>query len=250
VNTLTTTAAAPAFIDTPVFGVTAAPLGLRGIRFDNGEGGAAPAAPATPAGEPAAPAAPATPAQPAAPAPAAPTDGIDFDQLDPKTQAYIRSLRTEAQTTRETYEGKLTAAQTEAQKQLDAAAIALGLKQADDQPVDAQKLQAQITEATEKQTQVQRENVVLRSAATLGVNADLLLDSRAFTDSLAGVNPGDTAAIQTAVTEFVANHGDRYKATTIGGGSGTSGAGAGGDQTPTQSGNLQQAMARAIGGGK
>ena len=249
-DTKTTTRSAPAFNDTPFYSPAAVRFALRGIRLADGEGGATPAAPAAPA-EPVTPAAPGTPppaapGAPATPAAPAPVAGIDFDQLDPKTQAYIKSLRTENQTQRETLTGQLTAAQQEAQKQLDAAAIALGLKKPEDQPVDASKLQAQIAEATEKQTQVQRENVVLRRAGTLGVNADLLLDSRAFTDKLAGVNPGDTAAIEAAVTEFVANHGDRYKAAQIGGGSGTQGAGGGGDPTPKASGSLMEAVQAAV----
>lgn len=270
---MTTHPSGPEFVDTPLRGVASAPLSLRGIRFDNGEGGAAPAgggdggaaAAAGAAGAAGAGAAGAAPADAAAAGAAAAGadagaagaaagaagaagagtgEGIDFDALDPKTQGYIRGLRNENQTTRQKAEAEATTRQQQEQERLDAVLIALGVKKADE-PNDPAKLQSQIAEAQNTAEATRRENAVLRYAPA-EVDTDALLDSASFNQKLAGVNPGDKAAVQAAIAEFLTNQGTRFNRTVIGGSSGTSGSGAGGDRTtPTTPGTLQDAILQA-----
>ena len=247
---------------------------IMGIRFENGEGGAAPAAaPAAPAAQvpAAAPASPATlaaaveqahaaqvppaaapgaPATPpaAAPAPDAaqqaadaaqePVNGVKFADLDPATQAYVRTLRGEAQSHRERAEG-LEAAK-EAREAEIRQALGLDPKPGENTPDPA----AQAQELTTSLATAQRENTVLRLAGTLGANADVLLDSRSFSDKISGMNPGDTAAITAAITEFVANH-SSARTVTAAGSSGTAGAGNGETRTPAQPATMYDAIMAA-----
>lgn len=259
---MTTHPSGPEFIDTPLRGLGSASLSLRGIRFENGEGGAAPAGggdggsgDGTPGagngtqdGQNGAPAdqtgAGSDTNAPKPDIPAAATgagDGIDFEALDPKTQAYVRSLRAEAQTNRQKAETDLQAAQAAEAKRLDAILIAAGVKTADE-PADPAKLQSQIAEAQNTAEATRRENAVLRYAPA-EVDTDALLDSASFTQKLAGVNPGDKAAVQAAIAEFLTNQGTRFNRTVIGGSSGTAGSGAGGDRTtPVTPGTLEEAI--------
>lgn len=199
--------------------------------------------PATPAaGAPAAPpaAAPAPDAaQVAADAAQEPVNGVKFADLDAQTQAYVRQLRSEAQTHRERAESLETAKETrEAEIRK-----ALGLDPKDgEQAADPAQ---QAAELTSKYETAQRENTVLRLAGTLGANADVLLDSRSFSDKISGMNPGDTAAITAAITEFVANH-SSAQLVTAAGSSGTAGAGNGGTRAPAEPATLTDAVTAAI----
>lgn len=199
--------------------------------------------PATPAaGAPAAaPAAAPAPdaAQVAADAAQEPVNGVKFADLDPATQAYVRQLRSEAQTHRERAESLETAKETrEAEIRK---ALGLDPKEGEQAPDPA----AQAADLTAKYATAQRENTVLRLAGTLGANADVLLDSRSFSDKISGMNPGDTAAITAAITEFVANH-SSAQLVTAAGSSGTAGAGNGGTRAPARSGTLGQAVSAAV----
>ena len=184
---------------------------LRGIRFEEGTGGAAPAAPAEPA-EPAEPAAPAPAATPAAPTvPAAdpltvPVGDVPFDQLPPATQAEVRRLRQADLAWRQ--ERTQLQGQVLTPEQRAAVAAAIGL-QSGEQLTPEQLAQQTATRAAELESSLaaeKRANMVLLTAQDAGANANLLLDSRGFTESIAGLDPNDRAAIQTAITTWLQAH--------------------------------------------
>lgn len=194
-------------------------------------------APGAPAAPPAAAPAPDA-AQQAADAAQEPVNGVKFADLDPATQAYVRQLRSEAQTHREKAEG-LEAAQTAREAEIRKA-LGLDPKEGEQAPDPA----AQAADLTAKYATAQRENTVLRLAGTLGANADVLLDSRSFSDKISGMNPGDTAAITAAITEFVANH-SSAQLVTAAGSSGTAGAGNGASRTPAAPATMYDAIMQA-----
>lgn len=189
---------------------------LRGIRFEDGPGGNQPApAPAAPA--PAAPAPAPAPAQPApaapapapatppaatppapAPAPAAPANDVPINPktgqpyTPAETQAYISELRGEAKTNREAKEA--------ADAQLAAVMAALG-KKPDGTPLDPSATPEDVAKLAEANKNTALENVVLRHAPALGVNADRLLDSASFLNQLRSKESTDTEGIKTLITE-------------------------------------------------
>lgn len=199
---------------------------LRGFRYsDAGNTGpagaaaaaaAAPAAPAAPAATTetappattaAAPAAPAT-TTPTTAAPAAPgsvgdsTDGITapvgdvkFEDLPAATQAEVRRLRQADQAARE---------------QRRTLGLALGYEKETPSPdqltTQVGELTTRATAAESRAQAAERANIVLLEAPDAGGNANLLLDSRGFTESIAGLDPTDRAAIQTAIKTWVAAH--------------------------------------------
>ncbi|MFF3353376.1 hypothetical protein ACFYWN_12125 [Streptomyces sp. NPDC002917] len=79
---------------------------------------------------------------------------------------------------------------------------ALGIVQ-DDQTADPAKLTEQLTasQAAARQTAVQL--AVYRTAAAAGGDADALLDSRSFIDTLTDVDPADATAVTAAITAAV-----------------------------------------------
>ena len=85
-------------------------------------------------------------------------------------------------------------------------------------------------ELAKKLTSAQAETVLARTelavfrAVPAGVDAQALLDSRAFTATLDGVNPTDTAAVAAAIDTFVANN-PRFRTTHPGAGARDAGAG-------------------------
>lgn len=187
---------------------------LRGIRFNDGPGGGAPApAPAAPAPAPTAttpapapapsPAPAPTPAAPApapAPAPAAPTSETP-PAINPKTgqpytaaetAEYVKGLREEAKTHREAKEA--------ADAQLAAVMAALG-KKPDGTPLDASATPEDVAKLAESNKHTALENVVLRAAPALGVNADRLLDSASFLTQLRSKESTDTEGIKTLISE-------------------------------------------------
>ena len=196
---------------------------VMGIRYEGDEGGATPPggpAPA-PAPAPGGPSPVATP--PAATPPVIETPPINKLTGKPytpaETQAYISTLRDESKTQRETREAaekRATEAEETANrilraagfnpdgtpyKELDADAIAKG-KAASDAERDTTK----------------RENLVLRVAGA-SVNADKLLDSRAFNNKLSSIAVDDRAGVEALVKEFVEKD-ESYKVTSAAASSG------------------------------
>jgi len=191
---------------------------LRGIRFDTGEGGNAPAAPAAPAPSPApapAPANPPTPAPPANPAPAAappanppappadpndpeaPVGGVAFADLPAETQQEVRRLRQADRANR----AALAAGMTEERR------TELGklLGFVDEQP-DPAAVTARVSELTSTNAELARANMVLLTALDAGARAASLLDSKSFTESIAGLEPTDKAGITAAIQTWLTAH--------------------------------------------
>lgn len=90
---------------------------------------------------------------------------------------------------------------------------ALGLVATDDAPPTPEALTAQVTEATTAREQAEAdaraarvELAVFRAAADHRADAQALLDSRTFTDSLADVDPTDSEAVTNAIKTFVSKH--------------------------------------------
>ena len=106
----------------------------------------------------------------------------------------------------------------------DGLAQALGLGQQAD--VTPEKLAEQLTSAQSEAAQARAELAVFRSVPD-GVDAQALLDSRAFSQALAKVDATDPAAIAGAVTQFVEAN-PRFKTTTPLRSPGSKDAGAGG----------------------
>lgn len=154
--------------------------------------------PATPPADPATP----PPADPAAP-PAADPPPADPPSDDGKggKDAVLADLAKERDK-RQELEGKLTEFQTTQQRQMDAIAKALGLKQ-DDAPPDPATLTAQITEAQEQAREAAVQLAVYRNAAANEANADALLDSASFLRSLATVDPTNAEAVNAAISAAV-----------------------------------------------
>lgn len=238
---------------------------IRGIRFDDGEGGANPATPAAPAAPaPAAATPPATPAAPApgaapeatppaaAPAPAgqpapspqnggdeitAPVGGVPFDQLPPETQAEVRRLRQADRANREAMRNGMTA---ETREQLGRA---LGF--IEEPPAGAEEVTARVSELTTSLNDAQRANMVLLAAPDAGARAASLLDSRSFTESIAGLDPTDRAGITAAITQWVTEHPEHRATPAIPPAPGASRPA--GEGTPTRKTGLVGAIADAIG---
>lgn len=127
------------------------------------------------------PGAPADPAQPLQPAvdPQASTE--DIASLPEWAQKQIRDARAEAAKSRTT--AKQTAAEEARQQTLAQVAKALGLGDSDE-PLTADEVASQIEAAQGAAWQAGVELNVYRLAPTLGANADALLDSLKFIDSL------------------------------------------------------------------
>ena len=93
-------------------------------------------------------------------------------------------------------------------------AQALGIEEAKATP---EQLAEQLT-AAQAETATARVQLAIYQAAPAGVDVSALLDSQAFTASLAKIDPADTAAIATAVTDFVAAN-PRFRTTSPAAGS-------------------------------
>lgn len=188
---------------------------LRGHRFVDAPGGNPPAPPAPPA-EPAptpppapaptppAPAAPAQPTPPPAP-PAtggdpeieAPVGGVAFADLPAETQAEVRRLRQADRANR----AALAAGMTEERR------TELGklLGFVDDTP-DPAAVTARVSELTSRNAELARANMVLVTAQDVGARAASLLDSRSFTESIASLEPTDSAGITAAIQTWLTAH--------------------------------------------
>lgn len=141
------------------------------------------------------------PAPAADPAPAVPTewDG-KVESLPDPVQKMIRDLRKEAGDRRTA----LTAAEQRQQDVVRAFAKAAGIElPGDEQAPNPDELTQQLTASQQAARQSAVELAVYRAAGTAGADADALLDSRRFLDSLADVDPSDAAAITAAIQAAV-----------------------------------------------
>jgi hypothetical protein len=120
----------------------------------------------------------------------------------------------------------LDADKAERAKQMDALAVALGIKQSDEPP-DPKKLAEELkaaqdkaaTEISQRDTnlrQAQVELAVLRNAGKHGGNGDALLDSRAFMAKVSGLDPaaGDFTEQLADAIQSAVDSSPQYKAVT------------------------------------
>lgn len=176
---------------------------LMGIRYAAGDGGAASAADASTTADQTAAGSTADQTTSTAQTGAQQTtDAWDVASLPAGAQKHIQDLRAEAAKYRT---GSEQAAQTAAQKAqqdlTDKLAVALGLKQ--DAAQDPAALTASLTQAQEKATATERRLAVFTAAADTS-QANALLNRLDFTNSIAGIDPTDAAAIKAAVDAAVA----------------------------------------------
>lgn len=101
---------------------------------------------------------------------------------------YVERLRTEA--------GKYRTERNDATSKLNAVLGALGIGDRQEDPAAA--VERYKTEAR----QAQVEAAIYRSVPE-GVDAQALLDSRAFTSAIGSIEPGDQAALRAAVDQFI-----------------------------------------------
>jgi hypothetical protein len=159
--------------------------------------------------------APASPAAPATPPPASPATTPPAETTPPKTapaaeetpeqkierlQAEVKAANAEAAKSRTT--AKQNAAD-EARKEL-AQTIGKALGLVEDEAVDPAKLTEQVSSLTADNKQAKLELAIFHAAGPAGADPAKLLDSRNFMQSVAEVDPSDTAAVAKAITEAVA----------------------------------------------
>jgi hypothetical protein len=138
------------------------------------------------------------------PAPQPEPSPATIDDLPEWARKTVRELRTENAAARQKakeHEQALGALQVKSQEQLDGIARALGLKPEEATPEqimaerDAEKARADAAARQARAAAV--ELAVFRAASAAGVNANALLDSRAFVTTLDGMDPaGDGFAQQ------------------------------------------------------
>ncbi|MFB9687698.1 hypothetical protein [Amycolatopsis plumensis] len=128
-----------------------------------------------------------------APASQQPADEMTLE----KAKSIIEDLRKENAKHRTNNQTSTQQAQA-AQQQLEAVMKALGLKaDGSEAPPDPEALAAQVTQQQAINWETAAENAILRVAPTAGADADALLDSNAFLDSL-----GDLIALDPKSAEF------------------------------------------------
>ncbi len=145
---------------------------------------------------------------------------------DPATaKAEIEKLRKENASAR--VNAKATAAE-EARAQLTQEfGKILGLVK-DDAPVTPEALTEQLTSAQTAQKAAALELAIYKTAATAKADPAALLDSRAFLDKVAGIDPTDSTALAAAISEATSSN-PRFKvaqAAPVGGADFTGGSGA------------------------
>ncbi|MER7697033.1 hypothetical protein [Streptomyces sp. NPDC096095] len=128
-----------------------------------------------------------------------PAEG-DETTLPPWAQKALTDARAEAGKTRVT--AKQKAAQ-EARTELLAQFTALIDPSKGAEPATAEQLTQQLTESQQKARQTAVELTVYRTARDAGGDPDALLDSRQFAESLADIDPTDTAAVTAAIQAAV-----------------------------------------------
>ncbi|MFB6618221.1 hypothetical protein ACIGFK_07500 [Streptomyces sp. NPDC085524] len=141
-----------------------------------------------------------------APKPTAPASGTgpaaqDTADTIARLVADLAAARAEAGKTRVTAKQKAAdEARAELAQQIGRA---LGLVEADTPP-DPDLLTRQLTDERARARQTAVELAVYRTAREAGGDPEALLDSRAFSSSLAGIDPADTAAVRAAIEAAVA----------------------------------------------
>lgn len=128
---------------------------------------------------------------------------VRFEDLDPRTQKYVRDLRAEAANERAAAAQQAQEAAA-AKQQRDAVLAALGIKpdgsQADPDPAELQT-RIQTTQAEAENTK--RENLVLRLGPGLGANVDRLLDSVSFRSKLSALAVDDREGMTALISEAI-----------------------------------------------
>lgn len=214
-----------------------------------------------PAGNPGTPPAPPTPAPPANPPapptpqpPATPPPGQDPADTIARLEKELAAARKEAGAAR------VTAKENAAKEAREA--LLKQLSGDSPEPLTPEQLQQQLTEARTQGTSAQQaaaaaaiELSVYRTALKLGANADALLDSRQFCDSIDAldVDPTDRQAFEAAVTERVnaaltANPALRANTAPAASAAGSNPTGAAGTPPPRPT-SLTQAVSRRLGRG-
>lgn len=173
-----------------------------------GQDPATPPAPTVPA--PAQPAA-VDPPQPAGQQPAG-DGGEDIAALPDWAQKAIKDARAEAGKARTTAKANAAAEARDALVQQIGGALGLLDDSKDGAPLAPEELTRQLTAEREQAMSARIELHLYRTAQRLGANAEQLLDSRAFVDSIDSldVDPSDvdafTQAVEVKITEAVANN--------------------------------------------
>jgi hypothetical protein len=122
--------------------------------------------------------------------------GDDHAATIARLEADLAAARKEAGKSRVTAkQAAADQARTELAQQIGKA---LGIVQ-DDTPPDPQQLTQQLAAEQAKARQTAVELAVYRAASAAGANPDALLDSRAFADAVAQVDPNDRDGITTAI---------------------------------------------------
>jgi hypothetical protein len=75
-----------------------------------------------------------------------------------------------------------------------------------DSTPDPAAVTARVSELTSQNADLARANMVLVTAQDVGARAASLLDSRSFTESIAGLEPTDSAGIKTAIQTWLTAH--------------------------------------------
>ncbi|WP_411141382.1 hypothetical protein [Streptomyces sp. x-80] len=136
--------------------------------------------------------------------PAPPVAANEVEQVEPAAQIarlerQLAEARAEAGKTRVTAKAR---AADEARTQLaQEIGRALGLAQDADAAPDPAALTQQLAAEQQQARQAAVELAVYRAAGAAGADPDALLDSRAFADAVAELDPTDTAAVQATITE-------------------------------------------------
>ena len=184
------------------------------------------------------------PAEPAPPAPAPgdgpadtdPVGGVPFDQLPPATQTEVRRLRQADRAAREALKGGMT---PEMREQIGRA---LGF--IEETPPAAEDVTARVSQLTSSLADAQRANMVLLAAPDAGARAASLLDSRSFTESIAGLEPTDSAGITAAIKTWIDAHPEHRAAPALPPAPGPGRPG--GDQRSSGKSGLEAAVAAAL----
>lgn len=215
-----------------------------GVPADAGTGGQAPQGtqqpPATPPAQQATGQAPAT----------QPADEMTLE----KAKSIIDDLRKENARHRTGKSQSDSQAQA-AQQQLEAVMKALGLKaDGTDAPPDPEALAAQVTQQQAINWETAAENAILRVAPTAGADADALLDSNTFLDSLGDLIALDPKSdefrtkLQAHITVWVDKHPKHKAAAAVQTATRSGGDHPGGGGTPTtRPRSLQAAVSKALG---
>jgi len=142
------------------------------------------------------------PSEPQQPGPAA-EEPQDISSLPEWAQKAITKTREEAAGYRTKYKTVAEQAQ-EAQAQRDKVLAAFGLKSDGTEDQSPERLAAQLEQFQANTWELTVENTVLRAAPKLGADAEALMDSNRFLDSLAELD--DNADLEKHIADFVAQN--------------------------------------------